>query len=82
MNQLKSDSDNDVGLHLRQAIETVNHHAGQTCVRLRFADDPDEIDFIANSARLIDGAFEFQAGIETLSGSIEELSAVRVDVIH
>jgi len=71
----------EIGFALRQAVQAVNDHAGETCVHVRFADDPGEIDFIANAARFADGAFEFQAGIETLAGSVEEIDAIRTEVI-
>ena len=72
----------DVRADLQQAISTVNDHAGQTCIYVQFSDDPTEIDFIANSARITEGGFEFQAGIETLTGAIEEIAAIRTEVIH
>jgi hypothetical protein len=71
----------EVDSALRQAVQAVNAHAGETCVHVRFSDDPGEIDFIANAARLIDGAFEFRAGIETLAGSVDEVDAIRTEVI-
>lgn len=63
------------------AVKVVNSHAGETCVRLQFADEP-EIDFIADSARMVDGAFEFQAGFETLAGSVDELTRIQTEVIQ
>jgi len=64
-----------------EAIDVVNAHSGQTTVHLRFADDPAELDFVANAAALRDGSFEFHAGFETYSGSLEELSDIRTEVI-
>lgn len=70
-----------VRLAVHEAVNTVNTHAGETCVRVRFANDPHEIDFIANAARLIDGAFEFQAGFETLAGKLDEIESIRTEPI-
>ena len=64
-----------------QAVELVNTHAGQTSVSLRFADDPADVNFVANSARLQGITFEFQAGFETYGGSVEELSDIKTEVI-
>jgi hypothetical protein len=64
-----------------QAVDLVNSHSGKTSVHLRFADDPAAIDFVANSARMQGGKFEFQAGFETYAGSVEELSDIRTEVI-
>lgn len=78
MSQTATDN---VATAVRDAVKLVNLHAGQTCVRLRFADDPSEIDFVANAARLGEGWFEFQAGFETYSGSFAELADIRTEVI-
>jgi len=64
------------------AVNLVNTHAGQTAVRLRFADDPSEVDFVANAATCADGSFEFQAGFETYGGNVAELSDICAEVIH
>jgi hypothetical protein len=64
-----------------QAIDLVNSHSGQTSVHLRFAGDPAAIDFVANSASLLGGKFEFQAGFETYGGSVEEISEISTQVI-
>jgi len=64
------------------AVDLVNSHSGQTCVRLRFSGDPAEIDFVANAARMKDEAFEFQAGFETYGGRLEELSDIRAELIR
>lgn len=72
----------DVRTAMLRAVKAVNDHAGETCVHVRFANDPSEIDFIANAARMIDGAFEFCAGFETLAGSVDEVDAVRTEVIQ
>ena len=66
---------------IAQAVDLVNSHSGQASVHLRFANDPSAIDFIANSARLQEGRFEFQAGFETYGGSLEELSEISTEVI-
>lgn len=65
-----------------QAIDLVNAHSGQTSVHLRFADDPVDIDFVANSARMLGEKFEFQAGFETYGGTVEELSDIKIEVIE
>jgi len=65
-----------------QAVDLVNTHSGQTSVHLRFAADPAAIDFVANSARMQGGEFEFQAGFETYTGSVEELSDIKTEVIR
>lgn len=67
---------------VKQAVELVNAHSGQTSVHLRFADDPADIDFVANSARMLGEKFEFQAGFETYGGSVEELSDIKTEVIE
>ena len=72
---------NEIHTALRQAVRTVNDHAGETCVHVRFANDPQVIDFVADAARLIDGAFEFQAGFETLSGSVDEIESISAEMI-
>lgn len=63
------------------AVDLVNSHSGQTCVRLRFTGEPSEVNFVANSARLRGVTFEFQAGFETYGGSVEELSDISTEVI-
>ena len=68
-------------LAVAKAVEVVNTHSGQTTVHLRFANDPYDLDFIANAARLQDGRFEFQAGFETYGGSVEELSEIKTEII-
>jgi hypothetical protein len=74
-----------MGVELRravaEAIDLVNSHSGQTTVHLRFANDASGIDFVANSGRLQDGIFEFQAGFETYGGSVDELSEIKTQVI-
>lgn len=71
----------DLRSAVADAVNVVNHHAGQTCVHLRFAGDTDHIDFVANSANLLDGVFEFKAGFETVCGKIDELEDIRTQVI-
>lgn len=66
---------------VRQAVDLVNSHAGQTSVHLLFNDDPTELDFIANSARLQGPLFEFKAGFETYGGRVDELSDIRFEII-
>ena len=63
-------------------VDKVNANSGLTCVRLRFADDQSEIDFVANAAHLTHGRFEFQAGFETYGGDIDELEDVRAELIR
>ena len=74
-----------MGVELRRAVakavDLVNSHSGHTSVHLRFAGDPTAIDFVANSAQLRGGRFEFQAGFETYGGSVEELSEISTQVI-
>lgn len=64
-----------------KAVELVNTHAGKACVFLEFSDQFD-VDFVANSATLRNGAFQFSSGIETYSGSIDELAKIRVELIQ
>ena len=64
------------------AVALVNTQPGNTCIRLRFADDPYELDFVANAAHLLDGRFEFKAGFETYGGGVDELSDIRAEVIE
>ena len=71
----------DLGSAIADAVEVVNAHAGQTRVLLTFSDDPQELDFVANSARLDGAAFVFQAGVDSYSGSVEELLDIRTEVI-
>ncbi|RMF81447.1 MAG: hypothetical protein D6744_07185 [Planctomycetota bacterium] len=72
----------DVRTAVERAVNSVNSHSGETCVRVRFADDPQEIDFIARSAKFQDGHFEFQAGIETLAGDIDEVREITTELIR
>lgn len=67
---------------VRDVVDKVNANSGLTCVRLRFADDQTEIDFVANAAQLTQGRFEFQAGFETYGGAIDELEDVHAEVIR
>jgi hypothetical protein len=71
----------DLTTAVADAVRVVNDHRGETCVRLLFAGDPEGIDFIANAGRFQDGRFEFHAGFETLSGSVEELADIRAEII-
>lgn len=64
------------------AVQLVNGNAGQICVRLRFADDTPEIDFIANAARIEGSIFEFTAGYESYSGDVAELAHINAHVIQ
>jgi len=72
-------------MELMQAVETavdvVNTHSGLACVHLRFAEDIDEVDFVANSASLQNGYFKFQAGFDTYGGNVAELSDIRTEII-
>lgn len=63
-----------------KAVDLVNTHAGKACVFLEFEDQFD-VDFVANSATYRNGAFQFSSGIETYSGSVEELAKIRVELI-
>ena len=65
------------------AVDLVNRHSGETTVRLRFrSEDPQpEVDFVANSASFDEGAFVFTAGFETYSGSIQDLTDIRTELI-
>jgi hypothetical protein len=71
----------ELGRAVAQAVDVVNSHSGHASVHLRFAGDPDGIDFVANSARLLEGRFEFQAGFETYRGSVDELSEITTELI-
>jgi hypothetical protein len=64
-----------------QAVDLVNTHSGQTSVHLRFAHEPVDVDFVANSAQMQGERFEFQAGFETYGGKIDELSDIKTEVI-
>ncbi|MBI5865359.1 MAG: hypothetical protein HZB38_12790 [Planctomycetes bacterium] len=64
------------------AVDVVNANSGLTCVKLRFADDQSEIDFVANAAQFSQGRFEFQAGFETYGGAVDELEDIRAEVIR
>ena len=63
------------------AVSMVNEHAGAACVRLWFADDPAEIDFVASSASLAGDQFQFRSGFETYAGVVGDLRQIKVDVI-
>ena len=65
------------------AVNMVNLHSGETSVRLRFRSDESEpeLDFVANSARLSEGGFEFTAGFETYTGSFEDLAEIHAELI-
>ena len=62
------------------AVELVNTHAGKAAVHLLFKGE-DEIDFIANSARIEGDQFEFASGFESFTGSVGELSRIRAELI-
>lgn len=65
------------------AVNMVNLHSGETSVRLRFRSDnrEPELDFVANSASLTKGGFEFTAGFETYTGSFEDLAEIHAELI-
>lgn len=63
-----------------EAVNVVNTHAGETCVHLTFAGEP-EIDFVATSAIRDGDVFEFRAGFETLGGRLNEIASIRAEVI-
>ncbi len=67
---------------IASAVDLVNTHSGQACVRLRFLDDPEELELVANSASLRGNTFEFVAGFETYGGSVEELRSVQAELIN
>lgn len=67
---------------VKDAVSLVNTHAGETTVWLSFEDDPVGIDFVANAARVSGDRFEFQAGIDTYTGSVGELAGIRAEVIR
>lgn len=71
----------DMTQAVESAVDLVNTHSGLACVHLRFADDLDEIDFVANSASFQNGQFQFQAGFDTYGGSVTELSDIRTELI-
>jgi hypothetical protein len=75
-----------MNLELRRAVadavRLVNSHSGRACVSLRFSEDPAEINFVANAARMQGEAFEFQAGFETYGGKLDELSGIRTELIE
>jgi len=77
----KAHVDPALPLAVARAVDVVNSHAGQTTVRLRFEGEPYDLDFVANAARLQNGRFEFQAGIETYAGSVEELAEIKTEII-
>ena len=64
-----------------RAVSTVNSHQGETCVYLTFADDAQEFDFMASSARCEGEAFEFCSGCETISGRVAEIRSIRAEII-
>lgn len=65
------------------AVNLVNAHSGKATIRLRFADAGfgDEIDFVANSARLNGDVFTFVSGFETFGGKVSELAGISAEVI-
>lgn len=66
---------------IRDVVRMVNENSGQTSVRLRYCDDCDDINFVANSARLDGCSFEFVAGFETYCGTVEDLADLSANVI-
>ncbi len=64
------------------AVRMVNTQPGMTCVRLKFAGEPAEIDFVANSADLLGDRFTFTAGFQTFDGSVRELADIRTELIR
>ncbi|TWT44259.1 hypothetical protein RAS1_06690 [Phycisphaerae bacterium RAS1] len=75
------------GTELKQAVadavNLVNAHSGKATIRLRFASDglSDELDFVANSARLNGDMFTFVSGFETFGGKVAELAGISAEVI-
>lgn len=71
----------EIGHVIRDVVRMVNENSGQTSVRLRYCDDCDEINFVANSARFDGGSFEFVAGFETYCGKVADIADVSANVI-
>jgi hypothetical protein len=63
------------------AVDLVNAKPGLTYVRLRFAEDPSEVEVLANSASLNGESFAFSTGFETLSGELTELAGIRTEPV-
>mgnify|MGYP003573953360 CR=1 FL=1 len=65
------------------AVQLVNDHSGQACVRLLFnSGDDGPIDFVANAASLQGDHFTFRSGFETFDGRLAELADIRTDLIR
>ena len=64
------------------AVDLVNSHSGQTCVTLLFNSARNaEVEFLANTALLHGGEFQFTAGFQTYDGSVDELTDIRAEII-
>lgn len=74
-------SAHDMRTAVADAVNLVNSHAGQICVRLRFRDEPASEDLVANSAVLDGEQFSFTAGFDTYSGLVKDLAAIEAQLI-
>lgn len=73
----------DMQMAVADAVRLVNSHSGQASVRLKFnSGDVPELDFVANSARVLGDRFVFTAGFETFDGSIRELADIHAELIR
>lgn len=70
----------DIRRAVADAVQLVNRHPGQTCIRLRFRDEYAE-DFVANSAALNGESFSFSAGFDTYGGALEDLATIETETI-
>jgi len=72
----------DLHRAVADAVQLVNTHSGQACVRLRFqSGEVPELDFVANSASLHGEKFVFTAGFEKFDGMVGELAGIRAELI-
>lgn len=63
------------------AVALVNKRPGRTMVRLRFAEDALEVDFVANSAKLEGERFTFMSGVEAYEGNLREIAEASAQAI-
>lgn len=70
---------------LHDAVRKVNANGGQTCVLFKFA-GPDgvaeEVEFLANQAKLSGDRFEFSCGFERIDGRISELAGISAELLR
>ena len=72
----------DLRRAVTEAVKQVNAHSGRACVHLRFqSGEPPELEFLANSGRVLGEKFIFTAGFETYDGSIDELASIRTELV-